>query len=764
LQAPQAVVIPLEIVVGDDGTVREVHVLSSPSEAWAEAARAEAMTWVYTPARVQGVARTARIRDQVRFEPEAQGTGQEQTPAVDATPPPNASPSLASSAPEPETSASASLPTEPIPVLVTGKARPRAASDVVRNREALSAAPHRDGSELLLTVPGVFLTQHGGEGKAHQIFLRGYDAVHGQDLEIWAGGAPVNDVSNVHGQGYADLHFLIPEAVNEVQASAGPFDPRQGDFAVAGSVRYKLGLAEEGFLVQQGIGSHKGRRTLLAYRPEGENEETFTAFESYSTDGFGPSRAAQHMSWIGQGLLPLGGHAHLRVLGSTYAGRFDSAGVIPLAWIENRGVDRFEPWIRGQSGQSSRTQFVAEFFQHDDAGMEWTVAPFFILRGLGLRQNFTGWLDDPVRGDTTQQRNDATTLGATAHLKNRITVFSEDDQIEVGVVGRTDRIEQSQRAIAWGTGRETETVVDASVLANHVGGYLDASLRPIRRVTVRGGVRLDGLSYQVDDRATTGSRSAQGLRMSKRAMVDVAAATGLHLMASYGEVFRSPQARSLGEGETAPFTTVRAFESGVRFNAEERFQAQAAVFQSRLSKDLVFDHATGRNETVPGTTRSGMALDLVVQPRPWLFSMASLTVVRAVFRESEGIYEKGFLLPYAPQVVARSDTAYRPVVGSMAGADVRGHLGVGLTLLARRPLPYGEMGHDVFLADASARARWKAVELALEVFNLFDTAWFDGEFVYASRETRNAAASLVPQRHVTAGPPRTLWLTGALHF
>jgi outer membrane receptor protein involved in Fe transport len=144
--------------------------------------------------------------------------------------------------------------------------------------------------------------------------------------------------------------------------------------------------------------------------------------------------------------------------------------------------------------------------------------------------------------------------------------------------------------------------------------------------------------------------------------------------------------------------------------------------------------------------------------------MASLTVVRAVFRESEGIYEKGFLLPYAPQVVARSDTAYRPVVGSMAGADVRGHLGVGLTLLARRPLPYGEMGHDVFLADASARARWKAVELALEVFNLFDTAWFDGEFVYASRETRNAAASLVPQRHVTAGPPRTLWLTGALHF
>ena len=85
----------------------------------------------------------------------------------------------------------------------------------------LRAAPHRTGSDLLLTVPGVFVTQHSGEGKAHQIFFRGFDAIHGQDIEFWVAGAPVNEVSNLHGQGYADLHFVIPEVVKRDPGAAG---------------------------------------------------------------------------------------------------------------------------------------------------------------------------------------------------------------------------------------------------------------------------------------------------------------------------------------------------------------------------------------------------------------------------------------------------------------------------------------------------------------------------------------------------------------
>src|SRR5690606_3351870 len=104
-------------------------------------------------------------------------------------------------------------------------------------------------------VPGAFVTQHSGEGKAHQIFFRGFDALHGQDIEFWVGGAPVNEVSNVHGQGYADLHFVMPEVVRQVRAWGGPFDPRQGDFAVAGSMAFELGYGEPGATLAGSVGS-----------------------------------------------------------------------------------------------------------------------------------------------------------------------------------------------------------------------------------------------------------------------------------------------------------------------------------------------------------------------------------------------------------------------------------------------------------------------------------------------------------------------------
>lgn len=262
LDAPSTVVIPVELVVEEDGSVSHVHVVAAPSPQWERAALEEAKGWRFSPALVHGVPTSARIRALVRFD---HGGATEERQVAPAPP-------MLQSADEPSPSLALVPSPEPseIRVRVKGRPLPRAASEVVRDRAQLQASPHRDGSELLLTVPGVFLTQHGGEGKAHQIFLRGYDAVHGQDIELWAGGAPVNDVSNVHGQGYADLHFLVPEAVHGLSAAAGPYDPRQGDFAIAGSARFDLGLEEEGFFAKQALGSFGGRRTLLAYRPPGQ--------------------------------------------------------------------------------------------------------------------------------------------------------------------------------------------------------------------------------------------------------------------------------------------------------------------------------------------------------------------------------------------------------------------------------------------------------------------------------------------------------------
>jgi iron complex outermembrane receptor protein len=634
-------------------------------------------------------------------------------------------------------------------------------------RDIIKAAPHRTASDLLLVVPGVFVTQHSGQGKAHQIFLRGFDAVHGQDLEIWAGGAPVNEVSNVHGQGYADMHFLMPEVVRRIRSLPGPYDPRQGDFAVAGSIFFDLGYDEPGVTASGTLGSFGEQRAFLAYRPVSAPETTFAAFEVESTDGFGPARAARRVSGVGQATFSIGDAAEGRVMASVYSARYSSAGVVRLRDIETGAIDPFASYDPKQGGDSSRAQIVLSLSSSggDKEPSSFSFAPYFIARSLRLRSNFTGFLEDPIDGDSTQQTNRAMTVGATGHYRRSLRLLSDHDALEAGVSVRADFIEQTQRKLAAVGDKAFTPEVDADVRATDIAGYIDASVRPIRRVAVRGGLRVDGLSYSVDDHTENNSgavRTALGAHFGGKATVDVATLPGLHALASFGQGFRSPQARSLGDNERTPFTRVLSFEGGLRYSDGGALQSSASVFHTELSDDLVFDQASARNESVPSTQRTGLALDLLMRPRPFITTSASFTYTRASFTATADPYKEGFLVPYAPQIVARSDVAFTPRVASFLRRDLRLHAGAGLTFLAARPLPDAQRGHDVFLADASVGLRLQEVELKLDAYNLLDALWYDGEFIYASSFTRGAAPARVPQRHVTVGAPRSLFVTLSL--
>lgn len=656
----------------------------------------------------------------------------------------------------------------PISVTVSGDAPARSASDIVKKRDVLAAAPHRTASDLLRVVPGVFITQHGGQGKAHQIFLRGFDAGHGQDIELRVAGAPVNEVSNVHGQGYADLHFIMPEIVRRVRATPGPFSPRQGDFAVAGTIEFDLGLAEPGYTTSLGLGSYGERRLLLAYHPADAPEETFAAAEAQSTDGFGPSRAARRASAVAQWVFPLGNGLSARIMGSTYAARFSSAGVLLRDDIERGQIDRFATYDPRQGGDSTRTQLVLALEREsEDGATRQALTPFFVARGLRLRSNYTGFLLDPVSGDSQQQTNDSFTLGFSGYHRRKTKVFSPHDTLELGVFARSDFIDQSQKSLSVIDDHVTGTLVDAGIRATDAGAYVDAGIRPIRRVVVRGGLRVDGLFYGVTDRATEGSgaaRAAMGVHVGGKATIDVALPLGLHALASYGDGFRSPQARSLGDGERAPFTKVRSFEAGLRHQDGERANASLAVFHTRLSDDLVFEETTARNERAPATQRTGFSLDFTMRPRPWIVESGSVTYTHATFSESDENQKEGALVPYTPLFVARADVALTPTLARVLGRDLVGRLGAGLAYLGRRPLPQGEFGRDIFLADVTLGLRLREVEIELDAYNLLDAKWYDGQFTYASSFTRGAAPSLVPGQLVTAGAPLTLLGTLTLHL
>jgi iron complex outermembrane recepter protein len=548
-----------------------------------------------------------------------------------------------------------------------------------------------------------------------------------------------------------------------VRGQPGTFDPRQGDFAVAGTVRYDLGLDEPGFTAKGTLGTFGVKRLFLGYHPPKMSSATFAAAEVYATDGFGPSRAASRASLTGQVEYDIG-PVRARVMASAMTGRFDSPGVLRLSDIERGTVDRLATYDPKQGGQSTRTQVVIDLTNRDGQD-RWSLAPFFVLRNLRLRNNFTGYLVDPVNSDSFQQINDAVTVGATGHYRRTIPLLSPTDAFEVGIYARNDWIDQSQRRLSSLDDATTAELVAGKVRATDVGAYVDAQLRPWRRLTLRGGLRADGLSYSTENLlpGQGQARSAMGFHIGGKGTVDLTLLPGLHAIAAAGQGFRSPQARALGEGEKTPFATVNSFEVGLRYK-DSVFDAYAAAFYTMLDKDLVFDHVTGRNESVPSTQRAGFSADIVARPAPYLLATVSVTFTHATFTGSDQRYQAGDLLPYVPQLVARTELAYTPTITTLWRRPLTAHVGLGTTLLHGRPLPYDEIGHDIFTADARLSARLKEVEILCDLTNLLDARYFDGEFVYSSSWDRGRAPSLVPLRHVTVGPPFGAFFSLAVHL
>ena len=626
-------------------------------------------------------------------------------------------------------------------------------------------------------APGVHLSQHSGQGKAHQIFLRGFDAVHGQDVEIHAGGIPVNDVSNVHGQGYADLHFLVPEAVLRLRVLEGAYDPRQGDFAVAGSMDFDLGLSRRGLLARTSVGRFGLVRSLLAWGPSSQPQQTFVVAELARADGFGPARAWRRASVLGQALVPLSGSLQLRLLASAYAGSFDSAGVLRVDDYEAGRREFFDAGAEHQGGAAGRHQVLAEVL-YRGVRTRAELTSYVVLRDLLLRHNFTGYLQLPEtlqalegghqpRGDLTEQHHEALIVGGRARYRRLLSVWGRPQALELGITWRHDRVDQARRLLQAVDRKVWAERVNARVRVTDLGIHGDLRLDLHRRLKLRAGLRADGVAFRVEDLMGRGEgagtrREAFGFHVGPKATLELRLCRALRLFVSYGNGFRTPQALSLGQGESAPFTEVHAAEVGGWLRLSPwRLRGTLSGFVTHVAQDLVFDHASGRTVATGPTTRGGVTLLLQATPRPWLRGTFSGTWVHATRDDT------GELLPYAPPLVLRLDLDARRRVGQAWGWPLSLFGDLGISVVGPRPLPHGEQTGAVALLDAGAGITLGAVSLSLEIFNLADVRHRDGEFVYASsfsRPTAGQAVTLVPARHFTAGRPFSIQGTVTINF
>jgi TonB family protein len=788
----------LALTIDADGHVSKVDVLESGGKDLDEAAVAAARQWVFEPAKRGGVAVASRIRLPFHFAPPA--------------PPPEVV-ETKKEGELPESTATQETPPPPPPpeaedVTIVGRRPPpsRGASDFNLRVGELSNVPRANATEMLKLAPGILLTNEGGEGHAEQVFMRGFDAREGQDVEFTVGGVPINESGNLHGNGYADTHFIIPELVQRLRVVEGPFDPRQGNYAVAGSADYELGLDKRGITGKYTTGSFGTQRMLLTWGPQAESKRTFAGVELFKTDGYGQNRDAQRASAMGQYEGKLA-HGSWRVTTQAYSSHFHSPGVIREDDYQAGRIGFYDSYDQtsyahsqvAQGGDSSRYSIAADL-DSKSGDVALTQQVFLIKRDMRLLENFTGFLLDPQeplqslhtqRGDELDLNVNELTIGARGSARVEGKVLDQKQELEVGYFARGDQVGGKQQRLAAATGAPYATETDLDSQLGDLGLYGDASLRGTSWLALRGGVRADLLTYSVLDncavhsvsnppssalpldqsclsmsdrgayREPTQRSSTSSAAVLPRASILLGPFAHVTLNASVGQGVRSIDPSYVTQDVKTPFASVTAYEAGAGYAHQVGavdVVARSIFFQTHVDRDLIFSETAGRNVLGVGTTRTGWVGATRLTGK-FFDESANVTLVRSAYDDTH------LLVAYVPSVVVRSDTAvFGDLPMAIDGTKVRGLLAGGVTFVGPRALPFGQTSDDIFTLDANATLSWRNVELGIMCTNLLDAQYRLGEYNFASSFHPQQLPTLVPERVFTAGAPRGVFGTLAINF
>jgi hypothetical protein len=612
---------------------------------------------------------------------------------------------------------------------------------------AIATTPHKNADDLLRLVPGLYTSQHGAEGKAQQFFLRGFDAVHGSDVEVRVAGVPINELSNVHGHGYVDLGFVIPETVVEIAARKGSFDLRQGPFATAGSVELELGVdaPDRGTRVGYEVGTTNRHRAVAIVAPAGGPREEVAAIDVMRDGGFGDNRDSERASVLAQTRLAIGDRAWLAPLVVAHAGRFGEPGVLAAADVASGYFDRHGAPSEAGVGESQRVLGGARGgWSRGRDRVTGQLATGW--RHLRLDENFTGYLDDAVRGDARRQVHSATTTSGRLwwrhELRDGIASIAGADVVVDQLGQMEDRI--TTDGVAW----RGDRALSATTAAGAVAAGVEIDRGPLLATA---GVRADGQRVTARDRLDA-ERSGTGTAaaISPRAAVAWRGG-GWTISAAYGRGLRPPEARAFtdqptpptgGEdqyrGDRAVATVSDAVEVGGRVQAHRSIAVGGAGFATRVDREALFDHVSGANVELDGTRRLGVEAWAEWSPVDGVALRGDATVADARFVVT------GNPIPGAPRILGSLEA--RLARGAWNAAVLTRHIG-------RRPLAHGATGSAATVVDAMVGWRRASWQLTAQIDNVLASDWNEGEYHFASHWDASQPASNVPRLHASPGRP-----------
>ena len=614
--------------------------------------------------------------------------------------------------------------------LTVSERRPTTAAseETIRARD-YELRPHTTTQEILNNIPGLVVAQHQGGGKAAQYFLRGFDADHGTDVAVFVDGLPVNLVSHAHGQGYADLNFLIPETVQRIELYKGPYFVEYGDFANAGAINIvtKDNVVENS--VQALGGSFNTTRYAVAASPRLGSVKTLLAAEFYYSDGpfLSPNRYGRYNLFSKFTWEPTP-ESKLSLWASQYGGDWHGSGQIPLREVHAGRLDRFGAIDPSEGGRTDRQNLNLIYVYTPNAQESWTVQLYGSRYKLNLFNDFTFFKDDPVRGDGINQNDQRYLYGGRVRYSWIWSLGSLLTQSTIGLETRNDEANvglsrQQQR-------RRFATTTKVHVSEHSLSGYWQQEFFLSEWARLQVGLRGDEFFFDVGNRLPAATDAVHlrgftndGLANPKANLIvtpfpkadSLWRNTEFYL--NFGMGYHSNDARDAVQAGGKPLARSTGGEIGARTNLWDRLDLATALWILDLNSELVFVGDDGTTEARGPTRRWGIDCETRYRVLDWLYADFDLTFADPRFRTG-----KAKAIPLAPTLLLN---------GGLTAQFSDGFSGaLRLRYLDDRPATEARTltARGYVLLDLILKYRWRNLEANLQVLNLTNTDWREAQF------------------------------------
>ena len=634
-----------------------------------------------------------------------------------------------------------------------------AASEGVVGRIDLEDRPIQRVAELLETIPGFIATQHSGGGKANQYFLRGFNLDHGTDFAVFHDGVPLNMRTHGHGQGYLDLNFIIPELIDTLTFAKGPYRAENGDFATAGSGRFKTVDTLEAPFVKAEVGTSNFYRIVAAGSTKLGAGNLLLGVETRYDDGpFDLPQDLKLVSGFAKWTGPLAGGT-LRAGATGYHVKFRSPEQVPLRAIESGLIDRLGFLDSDLGGETTRIGGV--LIWTDDAKTPLNLLAFAHYYDFRLTSNFTYFLDDPVNGDEFEQQDRRFVVGGRVDKRFDFDV-GVPVELLVGAEGRYDFINPLE-LYRTDARRVVSTVRRDKVNEGSGALFAEATIRPTSTIRVLLGGRADRYTFDVRSDLVANSGKSSATRFSPKASIAWAPVNRLELYANYGRGFHSNDARGTSinidpnTGDAAErvdaLVSATGYEGGVRIKPVDGLTLTGTYWWLDLKSELLFLGDGGTTEAQGPSKRRGFELSAFYKPADWL-------TVDVEYTNSRG------RLTDLPEGANRIPGAIETVI---AGGLVAKYDKASFAVRARHFGRYSLIEDDSVRADpltvVNARVEYQLgrVELAADLLNVFNAKDNEIEYFYASRLPGEPAEG-VEDRHIRPVEPRQLRVSATVRF